>query len=48
MELRLREDQEDVVVKIIDALRRSGYAALQAPTGWGKTVTALFAIEVRA
>ncbi|PLC67923.1 hypothetical protein B7L70_06210 [Vulcanisaeta sp. EB80] len=45
MELRLREDQEDVVVKIIDALRRSGYAALQAPTGWGKTVTALFAIE---
>jgi len=45
MELRLREDQEDVVVKIIDALRRSGYAALQAPTGWGKTVTALFTIK---
>jgi hypothetical protein len=43
MELRLREDQEDVVVKIIDALRRSGYAALQAPTGWGKTVVGLFA-----
>ena len=45
MELRLRENQKDVVEKIIDALRRSGYAALQAPTGWGKTVTALFAIE---
>ena len=45
MAIELREDQEDVVVKIIDALRRSGYAALQAPTGWGKTVTALFAIE---
>jgi len=45
MELRLREDQEDVVVKIIDALRRSGYAALQAPTGWGKTVTTLFTIK---
>jgi len=42
-ELKLREDQEDVVVKIIDALRRSGYAALQAPTGWGKTVVGLFA-----
>jgi hypothetical protein len=45
VELRLRENQKDVVEKIIDALRRSGYAALQAPTGWGKTVTALFAIE---
>jgi hypothetical protein len=45
MELRLREDQEDVVEKIIDALRRSGYAALQAPTGWGKTVTTLFTIK---
>jgi hypothetical protein len=43
MELRLRDDQEDVVVKIVDALRRSGYAALQAPTGWGKTVVGLFA-----
>jgi hypothetical protein len=40
-----REDQEDVVVKIIDALRRSGYAAIQAPTGWGKTITALFTIK---
>jgi hypothetical protein len=45
MELRLREDQEDVVVKIIDALRRSGYAALQAPTGWGKTVVGLFVVR---
>jgi DNA or RNA helicases of superfamily II len=45
MELRLREDQEDVVVKIIDALRGSGFAALQAPTGWGKTITALFTIK---
>jgi len=45
VELRLREDQEDVVVKIIDALRRSGYAALQAPTGWGKTVVGLFVVR---
>jgi hypothetical protein len=45
MELRLRENQKDVVEKIINALRRSGYAALQAPTGWGKTITALFTIK---
>jgi len=44
-ELRLRDDQKGVVVKIIDALRRSGYAALQAPTGWGKTLTALEVIK---
>jgi hypothetical protein len=43
MELRLREDQRSVVEKIIDALRGSGFAALQAPTGWGKTVVGLFA-----
>jgi hypothetical protein len=48
-ELRLRDDQEDVVKKIIDALRSNGFSALQAPTGWGKTITALFAIkELRA
>jgi hypothetical protein len=45
MELRLRENQKGVVVKIIDALRRSGYAALQAPTGWGKTVVGLFVVR---
>ena len=45
MELRLREDQEDVVVKIIDALRGSGFGALQAPTGWGKTVVGLFVVR---
>jgi len=43
VELRLREDQEDVVVKIIDALKTGGFSALQAPTGWGKTVVGLFA-----
>jgi hypothetical protein len=45
MELRLRDDQKGVVNKIVNALRGSGFAALQAPTGWGKTVTALFAIK---
>jgi hypothetical protein len=45
VELRLREDQKGVVVKIIDALRRSGYAAIQAPTGWGKTVVGLFVVR---
>jgi hypothetical protein len=43
--LRLRGDQKGVVEEIINALRSSGFASLQAPTGWGKTVTALFAIE---
>jgi len=45
VEPRLREDQKDVVEKIIDALRRSGYAAIQAPTGWGKTVVGLFVVR---
>ncbi|MCG2880667.1 MAG: hypothetical protein L7G96_05025 [Vulcanisaeta sp.] len=44
-ELRLRDDQGGVVEKIIDALRSSGYAALQAPTGWGKTVVGLFVVR---
>jgi len=44
-ELRLREDQKGVVMKIIDALRGSGFAALQAPTGWGKTVVGLFVVR---
>ncbi len=45
MELRLREDQREVVERVINALRDNGFAALQAPTGWGKTVTALFTIK---
>jgi hypothetical protein len=43
MELRLREDQREIVEKIIDALKTGGFSALQAPTGWGKTVVGLFA-----
>jgi hypothetical protein len=45
VELRLREDQREVVERVINALRDNGFAALQAPTGWGKTVTALFTIK---
>jgi len=45
VELRPREDQRSVAKKIIDALRSNGFAALQAPTGWGKTITVLFAIK---
>jgi hypothetical protein len=45
MELRLREDQRSVAKKIIDALKTGGFSALQAPTGWGKTITALFTIK---
>jgi hypothetical protein len=42
-ELKLREDQRDVVERVINALRGNGFSALQAPTGWGKTVVGLFA-----
>ena len=45
MELRLREDQREVVERVINALKTGGFAALQAPTGWGKTITALFTIK---
>jgi len=45
VELRLREDQREVVERVINALKTGGFAALQAPTGWGKTITALFTIK---
>ena len=45
MELRLREDQKGVVERVINALKTGGFSALQAPTGWGKTITALFTIK---
>jgi hypothetical protein len=45
MAIELREDQRSVAKKIIDALRGSGFAALQAPTGWGKTVVGLFVVR---
>ncbi len=45
MELRLRDDQEDVVERVINALKTGGFAALQAPTGWGKTVVGLFVVR---
>jgi hypothetical protein len=40
-----REDQREVVERVINALRDNGFSALQAPTGWGKTITALFTIK---
>ena len=42
MELRLREDQEEIAERVVNALRDNGFAALQAPTGYGKTVVGLF------
>jgi hypothetical protein len=45
VELRPREDQREVAERVINALRSNGFAALQAPTGWGKTITALFTIK---
>jgi len=43
VELRLREYQKGVVERVINALKTGGFSALQAPTGWGKTVVGLFA-----
>jgi len=40
-----REDQREVVERVINALRDNGFAALQAPTGWGKTVVGLFVVR---
>ncbi len=45
MELRLRENQREIVERVINALKTGGFSALQAPTGWGKTITALFTIK---
>jgi hypothetical protein len=44
MELRLREDQEEIAERVVNALRGSNVVAVQAPTGWGKTVVGLFAV----
>jgi hypothetical protein len=41
-ELRLREDQREIVERVINTLRDNNFAALQAPTGYGKTVIGLF------
>ena len=40
-----REDQREVVERVINALRDNGFSALQAPTGWGKTVVGLFVVR---
>jgi hypothetical protein len=46
IELRLRPDQENVVKRLVEILKSSApWVALQAPTGWGKTLTALAVIE---
>jgi len=45
VEPRLREDQKGVVERVINALRGNGFSALQAPTGWGKTVVGLFVVR---
>jgi hypothetical protein len=45
MAIELREDQREIVERIIDALKTGGFSALQAPTGWGKTVVGLFVVR---
>jgi len=43
MELRL--DQKDVVKRLVNALSSAPWVALQAPTGWGKTLVGLAVIK---
>jgi len=45
MAIELREDQREIVERVINALRSGSFVSLQAPTGWGKTITALFTIK---
>jgi DNA excision repair protein ERCC-2 len=45
MALELRPDQREVVKKLVNALSSAPWVALQAPTGWGKTVAVLAAIK---
>jgi len=42
--IELREDQEEIAERVVNALRGSNVVAVQAPTGWGKTVVGLFAV----
>jgi DNA polymerase III delta prime subunit len=45
MAIELREDQKDVVKKLVNALSSAPWVALQAPTGWGKTLVGLAVIK---
>ena len=43
--MELREDQREIAKRLVEVLKSSQWVALQAPTGWGKTLTALAVIE---
>jgi hypothetical protein len=43
--IELREDQKDVVKRLVNALSSAPWVALQAPTGWGKTLVGLAVIK---
>jgi DNA polymerase III delta prime subunit len=43
--IELRPDQREVVKKLVNALSSAPWVALQAPTGWGKTIVALEVIK---
>jgi len=43
--IELRPDQKDVAKKLVEMLKTHPVVGLQAPTGWGKTLTALEVIK---
>ena len=43
--IELRPDQREVVKRLVNALSSAPWVALQAPTGWGKTIAALAVIK---
>jgi len=45
MAIELREDQKDAAKRLVNALSSAPWVALQAPTGWGKTLVGLAVIK---
>jgi len=43
--IELRSDQREVAKRLVEMLKSSQWVALQAPTGWGKTLVGLAVIE---
>jgi len=43
--IELRSDQREIVKKLVNALSSAPWVALQAPTGWGKTLVGLAVIK---
>jgi DNA polymerase III delta prime subunit len=43
--MELREDQREIAKRLVEVLKSSQWVALQAPTGWGKTLVGLAVIK---